>query len=214
MNGKKAKKMRAENARREKLILAGLTEWWDGEKAFYEYGACILTARVVTDVLTHFKIPHRLVAVKSNAMNQKRYERVTNLADYDDGLDFLDGEYSIGANDGQIDERGFGGHLIVITSSDTLVDLTNYQFDRLLHNIVTGDGVRVTKMNGAFHGFTNGKELMIPLEKGVLFYWAMDTTTYRDSPDWRLSYKLSQEVIATITESLVHEGVIAPQVNA
>ena len=31
VNGKKAKKMRAENARREKLILAGLTEWWDGE---------------------------------------------------------------------------------------------------------------------------------------------------------------------------------------
>jgi hypothetical protein len=147
-------------------------------------------------------------------MNQKRYERVTNLADYDDGLDFLDGEYSIGANDGQIDERGFGGHLIVITSSDTLVDLTNYQFDRPLHNIVTGDGVRVTKVNGAFHGFINGKGFEIPLEKGVLFYWAMDTTAYRDSPDWRLSYKLSQEVIATITESLIHEGINALQVNA
>jgi hypothetical protein len=95
-----------------------------------------------------------------------------------------------------------------------LVDLTNYQFDRPLHNIVTGDGVRVTKVNGAFHGFINGKGFEIPLEKGVLFYWAMDTTTYRDSPDWRLSYKLSQEVIATITESLVYKGANAQQVDA
>ena len=214
MNGKKAKKMRAENARREKAILSGLAKWWDGEKESYEYGACILTARVITDVLTHFKVPHRLVAVKSNAMNQQRYERVTNLAEGDDGLSFLDGEHCVGANDGEISERGFGGHLVVITSSDTLVDLTNYQFDRPEHNIVTGDGVRITKANGAFHNLTNGKELMIRLEKGVLLYWAMDTTKYRESPDWRLSYRLSQEVIATITESLVHEGVNAPQVNA
>lgn len=214
MNGKKAKKMRAENARREKAILSGLAMWWDGEKESYEYGACILTARVITDVLTHFKVPHRLVAVKSNAMNQQRYERVTNLAEGDDGLSFLDGEHCVGAKSGEIDERGFGGHLIVITSSDTLVDLTNYQFDRPLHNIVTGDGVRVTKANGAFHGFINGKELMIPLEKGALFYWAVDTTTYRESPDWRLSYRLSQEVIATITESLTHGRISALQVNA
>lgn len=202
MNGKKAKKMRAEYVRREKTVLAGLFEWWEGEKAFYEYGACILTARVVTDVLTHFKIPHRLVAVKSNAMNQKRYERITNLADYDDGLDFLDGEYSIGANDGQIDERGFGGHLVVVTPSDTMIDLTNYQFDRPLHNIVTGDGVRVTKVDGAFGRLIHGGEIRIPLEKGMLFYWEMNTTAYRDSPDWRLSYKLSQEVIEIIAKSL------------
>ena len=214
MNGKKAKKMRAENARREKTILSGLATWWDGEKESYEYGACILTARVITDVLTHFKVPHRLVAVKSNAMNQQRYERVTNLAEGDDGLSFLDGEHSVGANDGEIGERGFGGHLVVITSSDTLVDLTNYQFDRPEHNIVTGDGVRVTKLNGAFHGLVNGKGIEIPLEKGALLYWAMDTTKYRESPDWRLSYRLSQEVITTIAESLVQEGANAQQVDA
>lgn len=209
MNGKKAKKIRAENARREKAVLAGLAAWWDGQKDKYDYSACILTARVATDVLTHFKIPHRIVPVKSNAMNLKRYERLNNLADDDDGMTFLEGEYGVGANDGQISERGFGGHLIVITSTDTLVDLTNSQFDRPEHDIITGDAVRIHKSHDAFHRFVNNKELTIPLEKGVLLYWPMDTTSYRDAPDWRLSYSMSKQAIAAITAILTAEGVNA-----
>lgn len=206
MNGKKAKKMRAENARREKTVLAGLAAWWDGHKERYDYAACILTARVATDVLTHFKIPHRLVAVKSNAMNLQRYERINNLAQDDDGMTFLDGEYCVGANDGQIGERGFGGHLIVVTSNDTLVDLTNYQFDRPEHDIITGNAVRIHKSQGAFRDFTNNKELTIPLEKGVLLYWPLDTTSYRDAPDWRLSYAMSKEAITAVSALLAIEG--------
>jgi hypothetical protein len=206
MRGKKAKKMRAENARLEKAVLAGLTAWWDGQKEQYEYSACILTARVASDVLTHFKVPHRVVAVKSNAMNQQRYERVMNLADSDDGITFLDGEYCVGANDGEVSERGFGGHVVVITSGDTLVDLSNYQFDRPEHNIVTGDNVRTLKMNGAFHSFVNGKELTIQLEQGHLFYWATDVISYRDAPDWRVSYRMSKEAIEYVGKSLIPQG--------
>jgi len=205
MRGKKAKKMRAENARHEKAVLAGLTAWWDGQKEQYEYSACILTARVTSDVLTYFKVPHRVIAVKSNAMNQQRYERVCNLADGDDGMTFLDGEYCVGANDGEVGERGFGGHVVVITSSDTLVDLSNYQFDRPEHNIVTGNNVRIIKTDGAFHNFTNNKELRIPLEQGQLLYWATNVTSYRDAPDWRVSYMLSKEAIEEISKSLVAE---------
>lgn len=202
MRGKKVKQLRAQTARKEAAVIAGLTQWWDGHKDDYTYAACILVARITTDVLTHFKIPHRVVPVKVNAMNPQRFDRISNLADGDDGMEFRDGEYSVGANDGSLSERGFGGHLIVVTSNDCVVDLTNYQFDRPEHDIVTGDSVRVSKVAGIFHDFVVGKEVRLQLDSGMLLYWAIDTDIYRDSPDWRLSRQLSQEAIDAISNAL------------
>jgi len=200
VRGKKVKQARVASARLEEQVLAGLVRWWDEEKDNYTYNACILTARITSDVLKHFGLTHRVSAVTSLAMNKVRYDRLTSLAEDDDGMTFRDGEYALGAAEGNDAKTGLGGHVIVLTANDHVVDFTMSQVDRPEHQIVAGDARRITKTKGAFRNFTGRNQLTLDLEQGILYYFPADDLDYTGAPDWRLTYTTSKKAIASVSE--------------
>lgn len=198
MRGKKAKQIRRANVMNEACVLQELQDWWMVQENI-DMNACILAARVSKEVLDHYGIRHRIFAVQASAMNRQRIERLASLADDDDGMTFIGDEYAVGANEGTIDANGFAGHLIVVTAKNFLIDLTNYQFDRPEHGIVTGEEQQILRIDNLFTDLAKGHRISIELEQGRMHYTPMDTTVYTQSPDWRISgHRLGRAAIDKI----------------
>lgn len=186
------------NIEAERLVIDPLVELWNSEvRPHVVPNACVLSARIASEVLTYFGIKHVTLSMAVMAMNDLMLEHEQSARPYNT----WDPEaWSVGVGFSQMvatktdyrDPSGFCGHVVVITEHHYL-DLTAYQFDRLEHGIETG-GSRVIPLSEIIHPFTLNPESVntwfyTKLKQGHMVMLNNNNNDYKNSPDWRTHYK-------------------------
>lgn len=187
------------NVETERKVIDHLAQLWNSEvRPHVMTNSCVLSARIASEVFTHFGIEHQVRSMAVMAMNDKMLAHQKNGDTYTAwdpdawsvGVGF--GESMVATNKDFRSRNGFDGHLIVTT--DTFyVDLTAYQFDRLEHDIETG-GSLVVPVDHFVYPFTLGQGVLnqwlyIGLKRGHLLMTHNKNYDYENSPDWRIHYQ-------------------------
>jgi hypothetical protein len=143
--------------------------------------ACILAARVATEVLDYFSIPHVVQPVETIAANDACLTMVLHdvpIADWPaDAWNVAAGRRSAAVNG-----NGWPGHLAVVTT-DWYLDLSATQFDRPAKHIVTGGPVvrHVDEMT------LDRWFIRFPIVEGWYQWNPEDNHTYRTARDWTVN---------------------------
>lgn len=187
------------NIETERKVIDHLVDLWNSEvRPNVMTNACVLSARIASEVFTHFNIEHTVRPMAVMAMNDKMLAHQQNGDTYTAwdadawsvGVGF--GQSMVATNKDSRQSNGFDGHLIV-TTDNFYVDLTAYQFDRLEHGINT-QGPLVVPISDVVYPFTFSSDaltywLYISLEEGHLVMTSNKNYTYENSPDWRIHYQ-------------------------
>ena len=186
------------NIETERKILDSLVELWNSEvRPHVVTNACVLSARLASEVLDYFGIKHRVLPMSVMAMNDEMLKHQQEDVHY---TAWSPTAWSVGVGFGQMvatnkdsrDGTGFDGHVVVVTDNH-YIDLTAYQFNRVEHRINTGGSV-VIPMTDITYPFTLSSEMpnewiYIALQQGHLLMAPNGNDEFKDSPDWRTHYK-------------------------
>lgn len=173
--------------------------------------ACVLAARITSEVFSYFNISHWILPMMAMSMNDKMLDhQIANTPpkDWDKsawsvGVGFPN---MVATNADLRQGEGFEGHLVVVTKN-LYIDLTAYQMSRPQHGIDTGGSlllpvdsiVQPYYLNDAFP-YEWGK---IPIKEGHLLVTWNGNYSYKDSNDWKKNYKVqSGSIIRTIRNRL------------
>ena len=186
------------NIETERRVIDALVELWDSEvRPHVVTNACVLSARIASEVLSHFGIQHEVFPMAAMAMNDEMLKHQQEGVHYSA---WSPTAWSVGVGFGQMvatnkdsrDGTGFDGHVVVVTENH-YIDLTAYQFDRLEHHINTGGSI-VVPMGELKYPFTLSTEMpnewiYLSLFEGHLLLTPNGNSSFMDSPDWCLHYK-------------------------
>jgi hypothetical protein len=197
----------------ERLVIDPLVRLWNTEvRPQVTPNACVLSARIASEVFTYFGIKHEVISMAAMAVNDKM------LAHQRAGLHFKEWDadawsVGVGFGDNMIatgkdsrDGNGFDGHLVVVTES-FYVDLTAYQFDRIGQGIDTGGSLVVPREEVTFPFVLNegspNSWFHISLKEGHLLVLNNGNNAYKNSPDWRNHYKRQTgDIIRSIRDEI------------
>lgn len=188
------------SVRREEQIVRHLIDVFPklAEDRGYRINSCILATRHGIEILRHFDIPAKPVAVRALAFNQPGWQEF-ETALHEERAPHYEGEaYSVGiSGDGDSDGGWWDGHLIIQTPR-FLVDLTLHQMSRPQHNIPL-EPIYLDKPkdwdSGGLHifGFDTGV---------TAFYKVMEEQdSYQHSGDWRNA----DPVLLTATAEVIQQ---------
>lgn len=173
----------------EPEVLDALVAWWVADvQPTLRANACILAARTTSLVLDYYDITNKVLACEAFVFNDAalaELERGNN-----DPKDWPEGAWSIGVGR-HSPGGGYAGHVVVLTESHALVDLTAGQFHR--KGRIAIDGPRVWRDWWA-HG-----DVMFMREGNVLLSMrASGSPVYRKAIDWRKGKALAGQAIRHI----------------
>lgn len=188
----------------ETEIAQCLVECWNTDvRPLVVENACVLAARITSEVLSHFGISHWILPMMAMSMNDKMLEHQINNVppkDWDKsawsvGVGFPN---MVATNADLRKGHGYEGHLIVVTEK-LYIDLTAYQLSRPQHGIDTGGSILIPKdsiiepyyLNEAFPDEW-GK---VPIKEGHLLVSFNGNHSYKDSTDWKKNYKVQSGAI-------------------
>ena len=195
----------------EQLILQKLVESWNQDvRPFVVENACVLAARIASEVLTYFGIEHKHVSMAAMSMNDIMFAHQKN-GDHHSQWDTSAWSVGVGfpnmvaTNVDNREASGFEGHVVIITDNFYL-DLTAYQMSRLNRGIDTGGSILVS-LQQIRHPYTMplfpGDWSYIPIPEGHLLATPNDNEQYKLSNDWRKNYKIqSGEIIRSVRNQL------------
>lgn len=196
----------------ERLVIDNLVDLWNSEvRPHVIPNACVLSARIASEVLAYFNIHHTTLSMAVMAMNDRMLEHEQAGVSY---TNWDPDAWSVGVGFNQMvatkndyrDSNGFCGHVIAITNHH-YVDLTAYQFDRIPYGIETG-GSMVIPFSDIIHPFTLNPEspnswFYAKLKQGHMVMLNNQNNDYKHSPDWRVNYKRQTgDIIRTIKKRI------------
>jgi hypothetical protein len=197
----------------ERKVIDELVALWNSEvRPHVVPNACVLAARITSEVLGYFDIKHDVISMAAMAMNDKM------LAHENEGRSHLNWDedaYSVGVGFGESavwtrndsrDGRGFDGHVVVVTKN-FYIDLTAYQFDRPQFGIETS-GSLVAPLSDFVFPYTLSPNSInswyyLALTKGHMVVLNNQNNQYKNSPDWKIHYKRQTgDIIRTIRQNI------------
>ena len=199
-------------AEAERLVIDPLVELWNSEvRPNVVPNACVLSARIASEVLAYFGIEHVTLSMAAMAMNDVMLEHQQEGRVF---TEWTPEAWSVGVgfsgmvatNKDYRDPSGFCGHVVAITNHH-YIDLTAYQFDRIPQGIETG-GSLVLPLGAIVHPFTLNPEspnswFYTKLKQGHMVMLNNNNNDYKHSPDWRVHYKRQTgDIIRNIKETI------------
>jgi hypothetical protein len=200
-------------AESEQLIINPLVKLWNSEvRPHVSVNACVLSARITSEVFSYFGVKHEVVPMAVMAMNDKMlahqkaglYFKEWDADAWSVGVGF--GNDMVATNKDSRDANGFDGHLVVATES-FYIDLTAYQFDRITQGIETG-GSLIVPRGDIEYPFTLSEQsknswFHIALKQGHMLFLNNNNQVYKNSPDWRTHYKRQTgDIIRSIRDEI------------
>lgn len=203
------------SAHEEKLIIDELVGLWNSEvRPHVVVNACILSARIASEVLGYFGIQHKTVSMAVMAMNDTMLEHQLEGRAFTEwspdawsvGVGFSD---MVATNKDYRDSRGFCGHVVAVTAHH-YIDLTAYQFDRIPQGIETG-GSMVLSNEDMVYPFVLNPEVSndwfyTKLNKGHMTMFNNNNNKYKQSPDWRVHYKQQTGAIINSIKTTISQN--------
>lgn len=182
----------------EREVINALVDLWNSEvRPHVTTNACILSARITSEVLKSFNIEHAVFSMAVMAMNDEMLHNQQNEVLH---TAWSPTAWSVGVGFGQMiatnkdsrDGTGFDGHVIVVTDNH-YIDLTAYQFDRLEHHIDT-NGPLIVPMADVIHPYTltpnsPNQWIYVPIQEGHLVMAPNKNEDFYNSPDWQIHYQ-------------------------
>lgn len=195
----------------ESEIVQYLVECWNTDvRPLVVENACVLAARITSEVLSHFNISHWVIPMMAMAMNDKMLEhQLANVppeqwdkSAWSVGVGFPN---MVATNVDLRKDHGYEGHLVVVTEK-LYIDLTAYQLSRPHHGIDTGGSIMIQKdsvqpfhLNNSFpHEWGN-----VPIKEGHLLVQFNGNHKYKDSNDWKTNYMVQSGSIIRKIQHMV-----------
>lgn len=152
---------------------------------YYNPDCCIAGTAIAIDVLAEFGIKAKPFPTRLMVFNRIFVDIIVEkgLMSFEDAMKINPNAYSVGVGFGEKREGGYLGHLVAVTSDNTLVDLTITQANRPQYGIVCHPVISVVDDN-----FLSGKDkFIIHSTSGILaVYEKLDNDAYLVSKDWTL----------------------------
>lgn len=189
---------------KERFIAESLVECWNKDvRPHVVENACVLAARITSEVLSYFDINHWIMPMMAMSMNDKMLEHQKSNVHY---TDWDKSAWSVGIGFPNMvatgrDLRtgnGFDGHLVVVTK-DLYIDLTAYQMSRPERGIDTGGSLLMEINDIEYPYYLNdsfsNKWGKVPIKQGHLLMTYNGNNAYKDSVDWKKNYKIQSGLI-------------------
>jgi hypothetical protein len=169
---------------REKTVLRELASFYSARvvPTLATLRACVFAARLTSEILTEFEIPHEIAHVDVLVVNDEWWEYCVEKG-ISDVAHVPDTVWSVSCYSNEKPEKnGFPGHLVVETD-DFLVDLSSGQFDRPQHKILTNSPL-VAPMGSLLE--LHDDWWSVPILEGRYLFRnaAVPRMPSRGSPDW------------------------------
>lgn len=193
-----------------------VSEWQDKVVGNVAPNACILGARVASEILSYFGVRHQVLVARVIAVNDLM---LSHMEQGTDPIDFSPSAWSvaIGFPDNHRSrpnlpvQPGFNGHVVILTDNFYL-DLTASQMNRPFRKILVDEPLLVPLAEIGLRRLREDDEIewaFIPLKEGKLLFRFLEdspsTTTYKKSRDWRIHYtRFAGPMIRSIKQSLKH----------
>lgn len=162
-------------------VYDALAEAWPEIGRGYKRNACILASRAGTLALEYFGVESEAMPMKCIAFNRLALEFFEHKVPVQL---WPDAAWSVGMAPSQGgDASGYEGHVVIVASDDTIIDLTVMQMSRPHKALVIERPLIITTDNGV----VKGNELWVEHDGIPICYSPFVDESFERVPDWKIN---------------------------